>query len=373
MENKVCYQGIDIMKFIMALFIVVLHTHPLVDISEKLNFLTADIIGRVAVPFFFAATGFLLEKQIKRREKERETLFSEGKEGERSLSGIRREIIGSYIRKLLILYCIWTAVYLPVIIYDKIIVSETGLWYDLLAVVRDFLLVGSYAQLWYLPATVIGLIIVYMLRKYIGERGCAVTLFILFFMGLLTQSYFGLLLKIVPVDGLLWKLMKLVKMVMVTCRNGIFFGSIFLYMGTWIAGKDFKMKGRNAVLCFAVSIILFSVESYCLRETGSVREEDMYLMLLPAAFFLMLFAIGFTRKTDTVFYRKMSMNIYFVHMIFKFLYRAFIGEYHESGLKLFVFTLCGSLVVSYAMYLFGKRKVQTVKSKAGAEGAVHDR
>ena len=346
-ENKVCYRGIDVMKFVMALFVVVLHTHPLCNVNETFNFLTADIMGRTAVPFFFTATGFLLEKQIGQQKK--------------------REVIAPYIRKLLFLYCIWTMVYLPVIIYDKIIVSDMPSTYNLFAIARDFFFTGSYSHLWYLTATAVGLVIVYVLRRYAGERGCIIILFVLFCMGLLTQSYFGLLLKIVPVDGLLWKLMKLVKMVMVTCRNGIFFGSIFLYMGTWIARCNIKTKAYIAVLGLSISILLFAVEASCLQKIGTVREQDMYLMLLPAVFFLILFALSLTVKTDTVFLRKMSINIYFVHLIFKFIYRAFIGEYHENGLRLFGFTLCGTLIVAYVMYLFGKRKAQTKLSRIGTE------
>ena len=347
-ENKVCYQGIDVMKFIMALFIVVLHTHPFVDVNDTLSFLTTDIMGRVSVPFFFAATGFLLEKQI-------------GQQKE------KREIIAPYIRKLLILYCIWTVVYLPIIIYEKIIVSDTSLVYDVFAIVRDFFFTGSYAQLWYLPATAVGLVIVYVLRKYAGERGCSILLFILFCMGLLTQSYFGLLLKIVPVDGLLWKLMKLVKMAMVTCRNGIFFGGIFLYMGMWIARCNIKVKTFAAVFGLSVSIVFFTAEASCLQKIGMVREQDMYLMLLPVVFFLILFALSLTVKADTVFLRKMSINIYFVHMIFKFIYRTLIEEHHDYGLRFFGFVLCGTLIVSYVMYLFGKRRAQTERIRIGIE------
>lgn len=335
-ENKVCYQGIDVMKFIMALFVVVLHTHPFVDVNDTLSFLTTDIMGRVSVPFFFAATGFLLEKQT-------------GQQKE------KRESIALYIRKLLILYCIWTVVYLPIIIYEKIIISDTPLTYDVFAIARDFFFTGSYAHLWYLPATAVGLVIVYVLRKYAGERGCIITLLILFCMGLLTQSYFGLLLRSVPVDGLLWKLMKLVKMAMVTCRNGIFFGSIFLYMGMWVARCNIKVKTYIAVLGLSVSIVLFAVEASWLQRIGMVREQDMYLMLLPTVFFLILFALSLTVRMDTVFLRKMSTNIYFVHMIFKFVYRTFIEEHHDYGLRFFGFMLCGTFVVSYVMYLSGKR------------------
>lgn len=45
------YKGIDIMKFIMALFVVVLHTHPLQTVNAAADFATADVIARAAVPF----------------------------------------------------------------------------------------------------------------------------------------------------------------------------------------------------------------------------------------------------------------------------------------------------------------------------------
>ena len=347
-ENKVCYQGIDIMKFIMALFVMVLHTHPLVDINDKLDFLTANIIGRVAVPFFFSATGFLLEKQMIRQ---RENV------NESSAERTERKIIIQYIKKNLILYCIWTLVYLPIIIYDKAVVSDTTLTYAFFTMIRDFLFTGSYVHLWYLPATAVGLIIVYVFRKYMCEWKCAAILLILFCMGLLTQSYFGLFLKIVSVDSILWKLMKLIKKLMVTCRNGIFFGSFFIYIGTWIARRDMKVKLRYSVTGFIVSIIFFSIEASCLQKIHFVREQDMYLMLIPAAFFLLLSAIQITVKTNTVFLRKMSVNIYFVHMVFKFIYRTFIGEYYENGMRMFMFALCGTFIISYAMYLFERRKM----------------
>ena len=52
MEERIQYNGIDVIKFIMAVFVVVLHTHPLEGISELLNFLLSDVIGRAGGPLF---------------------------------------------------------------------------------------------------------------------------------------------------------------------------------------------------------------------------------------------------------------------------------------------------------------------------------
>lgn len=49
---------IDIFKFIAALLVVAIHTTPLEDISAKGNFYFENMLCRIAVPFFFAASGF---------------------------------------------------------------------------------------------------------------------------------------------------------------------------------------------------------------------------------------------------------------------------------------------------------------------------
>lgn len=333
-EHRMQYKGIDIVKFIMALFVVILHTHPLYAVNRTADFLTADVIARVAVPFFFAATGFLLETQIS---------------GHRA--GVRETIV-RYVWKVLKLYCIWTVIYMPVILYNKFIVNGETVAYGIFTLIRDFIFAGSYGQLWYLPAAAVGLVVVFTLRKYLGEGKTALLLLALFLMGLATQSYFGLASALVSPDGILWQGMKAVKKVMVTCRNGVFFGSIFIYMGTWIARRDIKIKVWEAVSGLAISTLLLCVEAAYLWSIGSVREKDMYLLLLPAVFFLMLLALQIQVGWDTVYLRKTSTNIYLVHTAFKFIYREFVGERNENGIPLFLFTLAGSFAAVYLIERF---------------------
>lgn len=332
MEERIQYKGIDVVKFVMALFIVVLHTHPLEGISGSLNFLLSDVIGRVAVPFFFAATGFLLEQKI------------------RGSGAKEREVLCGYVRRILGLYVIWTILYLPIIVWDKIVDGQDTLLHGIFTMARDFIFAGSYAHLWYLPAAAVGVIITAALTKYTGERYAAVILLLLFGMGLLTQSYFGLLKNILPDGGILWQGMKAVKKIMVTCRNGIFFGSIFIYMGRWIAGRRIRIGGGAAAAGLVISTALLAVEERYLAARGYVREQDMYLMLLPAAFFLILSAIRLPVRADTMFLRKMSMNIFYVHMIFKFIYRKIVQNNNGYNVGLFLTTLTGTVIMAYVMY-----------------------
>lgn len=336
------YKGIDVIKFIMALFVVVYHTHPLYQISDLLNFLTTEVIGRLAVPFFFAASGFLLEKRI-------------------SVNGADiKGVLRGYIRKILGLYCIWTIIYLPAIIYDKILDTDDTLVRSVFTIVRDFIFVGSYSHLWYLLAVVVGVVAVYILKKYLGEGKTAIVLLVLFLAGLLTQSYFGLLTHVVDESGILWKMMKAVKKVMVTCRNGLFFGSIFIYMGTWIAKSNVTVKRWKVVTGLVISTLLLGIEAAYLWKAGYVREMDMYLMQLPSVFFLLVTAIQIpVNNVDTICLRKMSINIYFVHLYFKNIYRKLIGVHTDNNIGLFLFTLIGALITAYLMYRFAAKSRKT--------------
>lgn len=343
-SGKEQFRGVDAVKFIMAVCVIILHTHPLEGINHTLNFITADVLGRVAVPFFFMATGFLL--------------------AQRKEDGYFFEIdhVKKYVYRILKLYMIWTAIYLPVIIYKNIIDSGEGLRYGILTSIRDFIFVGSYGHLWYLPATAVGVVAVFFLTEKIGERWSGILLFFLFLTGLLAQSYYGLLEIWTGREGLVWDALRLLKKIMVTSRNGIFFGSFFIYLGAWTARRYREIHLDTWMIWFgaAISVMLLGCEEVWLQRLEFVREGDMYVMLVPSAFFLLMASLRISLKKDMVFWRKMSMNMYFIHLYFKFIYRQFLGEYNESGWRVFLFTFCNSL---FFTYLFCMIEVWKKKSR----------
>lgn len=339
-SGKEQFHGVDVVKFAMAICVIMLHTHPLEGINDKLNFVTADVPGRIAVPFFFAATGFLLAQQ-----KENGYFFE-------------IDHVKKYVCRILKLYIIWTAIYLPIIIYKNIIDSSEGTGYGILTSIRDFIFVGSYGHLWYLPATAIGVLMVYFLTEKIGERWSGVFFFFLFLSGVLAQSYYGLLVMWIGEGEPVWDILRLLKKVMVTTRNGIFFGSFFVYLGAWTARRYRKIHLDTWMIWFGavISAVFLGCEEVWLQRLGFVREGDMYVMLVPSAFFLLMASLRISVKKDTVFLRKMSMNMYFIHLYFKFIYRQFLGEYNESGWRVFLFTFCNALFFAYLLCRIEVRK-----------------
>lgn len=52
MENKVYYQNLDILKYISAILIIILHLRPFINSSNQLDLAFNNIIKRICVPIF---------------------------------------------------------------------------------------------------------------------------------------------------------------------------------------------------------------------------------------------------------------------------------------------------------------------------------
>ena len=59
--------GLDWFRPVAAALVVAIHTGPLLSWDTGVNYLLTDILARVAVPFFFAVTGFFLLPRVAER------------------------------------------------------------------------------------------------------------------------------------------------------------------------------------------------------------------------------------------------------------------------------------------------------------------
>ena len=154
MEQKQGYPNLDAAKFLCALLIVVIHTSPLQNASPLVHFYVNDVITRVAVPLFFAMSGFLFFRKLD---------FVDGK-----IARTTRNFacILKATRKNVLLYIIWSFLYLIVVLPEW---YRTG-WWGLHAVkdwLYSFLFSGAYYHLWYLLALIVALPALYVLLMFI--------------------------------------------------------------------------------------------------------------------------------------------------------------------------------------------------------------
>lgn len=136
MLEKKNYYGIDLLKFIMAVCVVAIHTQPLYSIQSIVVQRLFDTITSLAVPYFFSVSGFLLFSKIDANILSRKSM----------------EVCKKYLSRVLSLYVIWNIIYLPITIFGF---KENNMSFAryVLDCIRGFLFIGQqfYSwQLWYL-------------------------------------------------------------------------------------------------------------------------------------------------------------------------------------------------------------------------------
>lgn len=147
------YDTLDLTKWICALLVIVIHTAPF----EKLpivNFYITNVLARIAVPLFFAISGFFFFRKI---------TFENGKI-KRNADNMNRLL--KYVKHLSVIYLSASAFYL---------LYRIPYWYSIdwwgLHALKDYLvgffLSGSEYHLWYILASIYGIILFYVLLSFV--------------------------------------------------------------------------------------------------------------------------------------------------------------------------------------------------------------
>ena len=333
MKVKANYNGIDLFKFFCALLVVVIHVPPFESINKLLYFGSSFCIARLAVPFFFTATGYLLFKKI-------------------DIADIDYSKIYRQIRKLIKFYVIWSLIYLPLVFIEKVQAPVTleavfevfKLW------LKNFIFSGDYEHLWYLHATIIALLMIclgFKLKlKPITMTIIGVGLYIL---GTLNDSYAALT---VPwrEAGFTGALYDFYGNWFVTPRNGVFDGFLFVCIGMMIAFKPEKMSFKKSSIGFVISVLALVAEFLVISKFRLNWDYNMFFMLPLCAWFMLSTAISLKLPESKTFkeMRIMSNLIYFTHIwVFKLLILLGVVEgYINNSLISFLLVLILTLLLS---------------------------
>ena len=326
-RRKRRYGAIDIAKYVSALLVVCIHTYPFYEVSQTFNTYWIQTVCRLAVPFFFVASGFFFFRKITN-----------------DLS-TNEEALLNYEKRLGKIYLTWTIIYLPYTIWDY--AHANFRIYHIFAYLRDVIFNGSYYHLWFLPALMLATYIVYLLyTKHSMKRALIVSL-ILYIFGYLINVY-------TPI----WETMPYVSFffgfftkVLVTSRDGIFFGPMFVCIGLLLS-KTRRLPHRVSMIGWLISFILLVMEVHLYDQMGILRDlTSMYLLLVPATYFMVnaLLTWNLPYKESYMTLRHESLLIYTSHILFAKILLALLPHAH---LVVYFFTLAfaqafASLVMHY--------------------------
>ena len=301
------YFQLDVLKFILAILILLRHCGQSLFESGSLFMRIMNIVSPLGVPLFFAISGFLFF-QKKRDSKD----------------------LWKYVWRVLKLYLVWTVIYFPFVLrsyYKNEMLNTAGI----VDYLQQFIFSGSYYHLWFLPSLIVAIILMYAISKKIDNKKILVISAVLFIIGTLVDTYSFLS----PV--LSWSTYEAI---FLTTRNGLFFGFPFVAIGKIIAENQYKAKGGIMLL----SIVAMIVEGYYLSFIVRKPIVNMSINSLLFVPLLLFFVLNLPRiKVDGKLIRRASTLIFCAHPIVIFLIGHFIKGTIGTFLVLLV-TVAGSLI-----------------------------
>lgn len=274
--------NIDVARFVVSFLVIAIHISPFININQDFNFFFTRILGRIAVPLFFMITGyFVIDGCLKDKSK-----------------------LKKYTIKILKIYLFCIILYLPINIYMGKFNNIS-----IFSIIKDILINGTLYHLWYFPALILGIWITYYFIKKLGNRKTFITVIVLYIIGLLGDSYYWVAQNVYILSYIYDFIFKICDYT----RNGLFYASIFLYLGYFI-----KVKRVNIKKSFLYSVIFFIgmiIEGMILHKFNLQKHDSMYILLIPTMYFLFDYLINIS-NTQNLKLRNVSTIIYIFHPLF---------------------------------------------------------
>lgn len=323
-ENHKRYDSINIMRMICAFLVISLHTSIFASINLGLNSINAKGISRIAVPFFFISTGYFMHKNITK-------------------SGY----VKGFVKRIGLIYLLMSVIDI-ILIMPYVSMRLSG---DFIDKIKYIFIGGITESLWYIPAIIFAVVLVSIFLKKNWIKSLIVLSILLYIIGLLGDSYFGLI-KNTPLEGVI----NFYNNIFINTRNGITFSVPFVALGVLIAKGNIKLSKNIINICLIVFSILLAFEAYFLNLSSISIDTNMYislLLLVPVIFIWLLnINVQINERTSNIF-RKMSLWIYCVHETIMLIIMMYMGSKNTILMFLEV-----SLISTLIAYLIARRKVK---------------
>ena len=297
------YQNLDLFRFLSSIIIIVLHVRPFFTVSYEIDMAINNIIGRICVPFFFFISGYFAAKQEQKKP----------------------DYIRSYIRSMIPVYLLWSAVYLPwsLSLAAPYIQQVSGLLCTIglptaiqnllllllvpLAVIVALLYSGVYYHLWYFPALLLSMLVLRWWKRKYSLRVLLTVSFVLLLFGA-TETYYGFC------GQFFQSLLHYYYAFFFTTRNFLFFALFYVTLGYWM-GKQEQPASSLCFLKLLLSIAALVGEGLLLQTTQRL-DSNILLACVPLVYYLfscLLYTNIHVPQLSEIPFRAISKYYYLVH------------------------------------------------------------
>jgi surface polysaccharide O-acyltransferase-like enzyme len=332
LSNKQEFIAIDYFKLIASFFVVAIHASPFESLETPFaNFMSKSILA-IAVPFFFITSGYFWSK----KDNDKEKTFQ-------------------FLKRLLIMYVIYTCIYIPLFIVSSLYTHTESVSSIIIDSCKSIFLKG-WGHLWYLTALIISILILYLLNRIKGIKlyQIGIICLVLFLFGKLfpmTNLYQNNITVSAAFDAFSDTAL----------GNCFFIGLLDVFIGYAI----YKLKPKIKQLPYGILLIITMA-----FNVVSNNKYNVYVLPIVAALTFLTFSfipLSSKYKMSGLHMRKISTLVYFWHGFFKaitgFLRYGVLGSTIQTPnyvnfLTVLILTLAFSELV---LFLSKKQKLHWLK------------
>lgn len=303
--------SLDIFKIILCILIIAVHIQPLFETRNLLEWQIGAGLARLPVPCFFIINGFFLASRI------------------RDWNAVKK-----YVSHLLVVYIVWSLFYLY-FYYEgnsiKTIVTN---------------LIMGYHHLWYLPALLWGVLLLYLARKYINkDLHLLVFVLTLYIIGHIDETS-----QILPNLFLGMGCKQTLIPEIYTYRNGLFMALPYITIGylikKWDAHKLFKSWQLLALSVISICTLL--IESYSGFSTRELHDLNLSALIFGPAMIMLLtkHPLAVNKATWNEYLGYIPNGVYYVHAFFIFKFYSVDNNIYNIPI-VFVSSVLATLVLTF--------------------------
>lgn len=289
MNNKY-FIGYDVLKLIFSLFIIAIHVSLLNPNSNNFSFFVVKCLFRLAVPSFFAISGFLYERKVY------------------NLNKLERKIVTfKYVKGLLIPFIFWLIIDMPLKYLEmRKVLSISSTIKEMI----KWLFFYQWGALWYISALIIAILLIYFLRKKIHINEIFIISVPLYMFALLSNNYY-----FIVKNTFFGKIILKYRNIFISERNGIFEGLLFVSLGMIIYKYycNNKIKYKRCLTNIIIIYLIFIAEVFLLRNKISLPDGSLYIVFIALIPLIVAFFTKFTIPRKNIIFRRFSTGFYFLH------------------------------------------------------------
>lgn len=313
----------DLAKIIMCICVVAIHTMGCYGFYPFL---------RIAVPMFFCVSSYLFFRKL---------------DGDRDSGELQ-----SFLIRNTKLYTFWLIIlFVPTLILGGWLSGN---------VVRNAvkfickIFVGStFAASWYIPALMICVTVVYILRRKVSNGILLFVAFMIYSICCIASNYRGILDE----SSIMYKAIMAYPG---TIYNSFPVGILWVTLGKILAEGGIILHKKWIYSGELVSLLLLVGEYYFIQHMGVSLDNDCYFMLVPVCFFTMLLLIQSNIKLKPEITKKIrsaSTIVYCLHGTIASALRSklYLGDSFVGSLIQFLMTLLITGVITLMIFCFEEK------------------